>query len=88
VLSFSCDGRFRVECARDREHADVVFLAESLGGLGDGLGGLIADGLGAFEAEEFALVVGGFDDGGTMTFLMSGYKSCWRKAKASSFLQS
>jgi hypothetical protein len=36
-------------------------LAEGLRGLSDGVGGLIADGLGAIEAEELAGCAGGFD---------------------------
>ena len=56
-------GRF-AGCAGelDAEHGDIVVLAEGLGLLHDGGGGLIADGPGAVEAEELVLGVHGFDD--------------------------
>jgi hypothetical protein len=42
--------------------ADVIFPAEIFCGLSDSLCWLAANGLGSFEAEEFALAVGGFDN--------------------------
>ena len=44
------------------DYGDVVCLAEALGYLGYVAGWFVADLLGAFEAEELAFGVGGFDD--------------------------
>lgn len=43
------------------EDGDVVFLAEALCGLGDGVRGAAADLTGAVEAEELAVMVLGLD---------------------------
>jgi hypothetical protein len=45
----------------ERKNGDVVLLAEGLCSLGDGFGGLAADGGSAVEAEELAGCASGFD---------------------------
>ena len=47
--------------AADGQDRDVVFLAESFGGVSDVEGGLVAEVVHAIEAEEFAGGLAGFD---------------------------